>query len=188
MATAFDDYLPRQPKRNRDRNEEKRVAERGFIRDLRGRLIVSVEPEQRSVSLTRDGVDLPWTIMCNQVDCDTLSIFNEATRQSAKGAWFLLLKILILRGKCPLFLFIIVKGFEYLLLSKLIGYERITLITKESFTLIFYTHILHILHILRFKEIFWCYKFCFKAINQQLISAERTFVKFQINEWQSNID
>lgn len=57
------------------------MAERGFIRDLQGRLIVSVEPEQRSVSLTRDGVDLPWTIMCDQVDCDTLSIFNEEERR-----------------------------------------------------------------------------------------------------------
>lgn len=82
IATAFDDYLPRQPKRNRDRNEEKRVAERGFIRDLRGRLIVSMEPEQRSVSLTRDGVDLPSTIMCDQVD--TLSIFKKSDASRCK--------------------------------------------------------------------------------------------------------
>lgn len=55
------------------------MAERGFIRDLRGRLIVSMEAEQRSVSLMRDGVDLPSTIMCDQVD--TLSIFNEEERR-----------------------------------------------------------------------------------------------------------
>lgn len=38
-----------------------------------------MEAEQRSVSLTRDGVDLPSTIMCDQVD--TLSIFNEEERR-----------------------------------------------------------------------------------------------------------
>lgn len=128
IATAFDDYLPRQPKRNRDRNEEKRVAERGFIRDLRGRLIVSMEPEQRSVSLTRDGVDLPSTIMCDQVD--TLSIFNEEERrvEVQRGLDFYYWKLWYSVASFHYYLlskvFITIKGSEYLLLFlKLIGDE-----------------------------------------------------------------
>lgn len=153
---------------NRDRNEEKRVAERGFIRDLRGRLIVSMEAEQRSVSLTRDGVDLPSTIMCDQVD--TLSIFNEEERRVE------------VRRELDFYYWkswYSVASFHYYLLSK------VFITVKGSFTLeinwgstnnfnnkkIFFTHYLCLIfYIFRFKEIF-----C-------------TCVKFQINEWQSNID
>lgn len=164
MATAFDDYLPRQPKQqSRSKRREEggwtRIYPRltGEINCFRGTRATIRFAYERRCRFTLDNYVRPSRLRY-PLDFQ----WRRATRRSAKGAWFLLLKILILRGKCPL------------LLSKVHYRKRISFILKINWgnnfnnKKIFYTysHFTYTLHILRFKEIFytfWCYKFCFKA-------------------------
>lgn len=72
--------------------------------------------------------------------------WRRATRRSAKGAWFLLLKIVILRGECPLLF--VTQSFRYRkrfwisFTLKLID-ERITLIIKKSFITHYVSHFIY---------------------------------------------